>query len=147
VRQQGDASATAPDQLRIIAAAGRYRHLIQHPVSDIADARIIADLTRCLHEHRNQISEHSLTLYFAGQDGAGYAAFVDSPLPLDATEHHLLKLFCTNIAIYAKNVQLVSRLHDLAFINSLLGLPNRTAFIQHLDERIKARCPPVPASP
>ena len=123
----------APNRLKIIAAAGCYRHLIQHPIADIHDDRIIANLTQCLKERRNLISDHSVTFYFSGHQGAGYAAFIDSVQPLDDMERHLLKLFCTNIALCAKNVQLVSQLHEFAFVDSLLDMPNRTAFLQHLD--------------
>jgi len=128
-----------PQQLKIIAAAGCYRHLIQHPLADIGNERIIADLTRCLNERRNLIGDHSLSFYFSGRDEAGYAAFVDSPQLLDEIDRHLLQVFCTNIALCAQNVQLVDRLHDLAFVDTMLGLPNRTAFVQQLSARLGDR--------
>ncbi len=37
-------------------------------------------------------------------------------------------------ALYATNLELVARLRDYAFVDRLLGLPNRTAFVQHLDD-------------
>lgn len=36
--------------------------------------------------------------------------------------------------LYATNLELVMRLQEFAFVDRLLGLPNRTAFVQHLDD-------------
>lgn len=121
----------------ITAAMGRYRHLIQHHLTEIDDSRIVEHLTQCLAERRNVINERSLTLFFAGHEGCDFAAFVDSATPLREVDQHLLKVFCINIALCADNVALVSRLRKQAFVDGLVHLPNRTAFIAAIDQRLK----------
>ncbi|MHB1373356.1 MAG: two-component system response regulator [Thauera sp.] len=128
-------AAITPERLRIIAAAGCFSGLVQRPVSEIGNPTIIDSLTRCLREQRNLLTERSLTLCFRGHDEARFAAFVDSPGPLGEVDRHLLEVFCTNISLCADNVELVSRLRSLAFTDTLLGLPNRSAPIERIDLR------------
>ena len=82
-----------------------------------------------------------MTLYFAGNGGGseGFAAHIAARLPLQEVDRHLLEVFCTNIALCASNVSLVHRLRGLAFVDRMLGLPNRTAFITHVDELLKGQ--------
>lgn len=121
----------------ITAATGRYRNLIRHHLEEIDDSRIVEHLTRCLIERRSLLDEHSLTLFFTGHEGYDFAAFVDSAGPLCEVDQHLLEVFCINIALCADNVVLVSRLRNQAFVDSLVHLPNRTAFIHTIDQRLK----------
>ncbi len=122
----------------VIAAAGRLAYLIQRCITDIDDPYIVASLTQCLAERRNLLAERSVTLFFTGREGGDFAAFVYASAPLRDVDMHLLEVFCTNIALCAANVELVTRLRNYAFVDRMLGLPNRTAFIQHLDEAVAA---------
>ncbi|BDT69921.1 hypothetical protein os1_41130 [Comamonadaceae bacterium OS-1] len=122
----------------VIAAAGRLAHLMQHRIADIDDPYIVACLTQCLAERRNQLAERSVTLFFPGREGGDFVAFVYASAPLRDVDAHLLEVFCTNIALCAANVELVTRLRNHAFVDRMLGLPNRTAFLQHLDEAVAA---------
>lgn len=118
----------------VIAAAGRLAHLIQRRITEIDDPHIVASLTQCLAERRNLLAERSVTLFFPGRESSNFAAFVYASAPLRDVDMHLLEVFCTNIALCAANVELVTRLRNYAFVDRMLGLPNRTAFIQHLDD-------------
>jgi diguanylate cyclase (GGDEF)-like protein len=123
----------------VIAAAGRLAYLVQRRITDIEDPHIVASLTQCLAERRNLLAERSVTLFFAGgkgSEGSDFAAFVAASAPLRDVDMHLLAVFCTNIALCAANVELVTRLRNHAFVDRMLGLPNRTAFIQHLDDAV-----------
>ena len=53
-------------------------------------------------------------------------------------DEELLQIFCTNIALCAKNIDLVSELRRDAFVDRQLSLPNRTALVCELNERIQA---------
>ncbi|WP_367848144.1 EAL domain-containing protein [Rhodoferax sp. WC2427] len=122
----------------VVAAAGRLAHLMQHRITDIDDPYIVASLTQCLAERRNLLAERSVTLFFAGREGGDFVAFVYASAPLRDVDAHLLEVFCTNIALCAANVELVTRLRNHAFVDRMLGLPNRTAFLQHLDDAVAA---------
>lgn len=126
-----------PPQFRIIAAAGHFSHLIQRRLSDIEEPRIAANLTRALTEQRNLIAERDITLYFRKCADQGFAAFIDSATPICEVDQHLLEVFCTNIALCAKNIDLVSALRRDAFFDRQVGLPNRMALIGEIDARLK----------
>jgi diguanylate cyclase (GGDEF)-like protein len=133
-------SSDAGPHCVVIAAAGQLAHLIKCRITDIDDPHIVASLTQCLGERRNLLAERSVTLFFAGRDSNDFAAFVYAAAPLREVDMHLLEVFCTNIALCAANVELVTRLRDYAFVDRMLGLPNRTALIQHLDDAIQNGC-------
>ncbi|MCB1771167.1 MAG: EAL domain-containing protein, partial [Candidatus Competibacteraceae bacterium] len=128
----------ADPQPIITAAMGRYRYLIQRHLTEIDDPRIAECLTRCLTERHNVVDECSLTLFFAGREGHDFAAFVASAAPLREVDQHLLEVFCINIALCADNIALVSHLRNQAFVDRLVSLPNRTAFIDAVDQRLKS---------
>lgn len=131
-------NAEAGAECVVIAAAGRLAHLIHRSITDIDDPYIVSSLTQCLTERRNLLAERSVSLFFPGREGGDFAAFVYASAPLRDVDMHLLEVFCTNIALCAANVELVTRLRNHAFMDRMLGLPNRTAFIQHLDDAVAA---------
>ena len=123
-------------QYVVIAAAGHLAYLMRRRISEIDDPHIVASLTQCLAERRNLVTERSITLFFEGRESGDFAAFVYSGQPLRAVDMHLMQVFCTNIALCAANVELVARLRDHAYVDRMLGLPNRTALIEHMDRAI-----------
>ena len=127
---------TSYQEYRIIAAAGPYRHLIQHRLSEISDPHLLRNLSQALKNRHSIIGAQDVTLYFRKSATEGFAAFINASHPICEVDQHLLEIFCTNIALCAKNVDLVSALRQDAFFDRLIGLPNRTALIAELDERI-----------
>ncbi|MBL8486376.1 MAG: EAL domain-containing protein [Rhodocyclaceae bacterium] len=128
-----------PRQYRVIAAAGRFRNMMQQRLSDFEDRRIAYALADVLVRRQSIINPHSVVLYFRKSEREGFAAFVDSAVPIADVDRHLLNVFCTNIALCAKNVDLVSELRREAFVDRQTELPNRTAFIGQLS--VHARQP------
>ncbi|HNH35500.1 MAG TPA: EAL domain-containing protein [Rhodocyclaceae bacterium] len=128
-----------PRQYRVIAAAGRFRHMMQQRLSELEDRRIAHALADVLVRRHSVVNPHSVVLYFRKSEREGFAAFVDSVAPIAEVDRHLLSVFCTNIALCAKNVDLVSELRRDAFVDRLTELPNRTAFIGQLS--VHARQP------
>lgn len=124
------------DELVIIAGGGNYQALVNQPVKQIADPRIIEAITETLALKRHTYSSNYTTLYFVGKSGRDFAAFLDTDTPLGEIDQRLLEVFCGNIAVGLDNVMLVSHLHDFAFYDQLSKLPNRTRLIELLDEQL-----------
>ena len=122
-------------EYQVIAAAGRFAALIQRRLKDIDDLRIVSALTSALESRASRIGRHSATLYFAKSEQEGFAAFIDSARPIPPLDQHLIEVFCSNIALCAKNVDLVAELRRDAFFDRQLGLPNRNALIVELNRR------------
>ncbi len=129
-----------PDQFRVIAAAGRYSHLIQHRLEEIDNLHIARSLNQALRNHYSTVGRRDITLYFRKNNEEGFAAYIESAEPIREIDQHLLEVFCTNIALCAKNIDLVTELRRDALVDRQVGLPNRNALVIELDQRIQAGC-------
>ena len=130
--------ADHPDQFRVIAAAGRYSHLIQHRLEEIDNLHIARSLNQALRNHYSTVGRRDITLYFRKNNEEGFAAYIESAEPIREIDQHLLEVFCTNIALCAKNIDLVTELRRDALVDRQVGLPNRNALVIELDRRIQA---------
>ena len=126
----------APREPRIIAAAGRFGPLIQHRLSEIDDERIASALAAALRDRKSSIERHSATFFFPKCEAEGFAAFIDAAQPIPEVDRDLIEVFCSNIALCGKNVHLVAELRRDAFVDRQLGMPNRTALLLELNQRI-----------
>jgi diguanylate cyclase (GGDEF)-like protein len=130
-----DPLAAPAGHVVVLAAAGRYRALVDAPLAALADSTARAMITGCLEQRASQRGEHALALYFAGRHGRSFAVYVESGAPLREPDRHLLDIFCANIAICGENVGLVERLRNAAYVDQLTRLPNRMAQIELIDQR------------
>ncbi|NEX20406.1 EAL domain-containing protein [Thiorhodococcus mannitoliphagus] len=122
---------------RILGAAGAYRRHLDRRLTDIEDARLSAALTRSLTMRTTLIEQDGLTLFFAGAQGGGFAAHLEWEFEPDQLDRDLLAVFCRTIGLCADNVSMVARLREVAFSDPLLQIPNRSAFLEALDQRLK----------
>jgi diguanylate cyclase (GGDEF)-like protein len=127
--QQGNSAS-----LIVIAAAGHYRNLINKPISEVHDARIQGALIQALDERRNIYGQDFTSLFFVGNAGRDFAAFLNTGMHLSEIDQRLLEVFCSNISVGLDNVELVTRLHTFAFYDALTKLPNRTRLLELLNE-------------
>ena len=124
-------------QIVVVAAAGRFAGLVQRRLDEIDSERVRGLLQRCLSQKTNLIESDAVVLFFPARSGNHFAAFIDSPSLLSEIDQHLLQVFCSNIAVCAENTRLLSRLHDQAYLDRLVKLPTRTAFIEAIDQHIR----------
>ncbi|HEV7855689.1 MAG TPA: EAL domain-containing protein, partial [Herminiimonas sp.] len=128
----------------VIAAAGNYRDLINHPVSSFDEKQIGEALTRAMHEHRNIYGQDFIALHFTGNAERNFAAFLKTGRALNPIELRLLEVFCKNISVGLANIMLVTHLHNSAFYDSLTKLPNRTRLKEIIDDSLlSAKSKPV----
>ena len=125
-----------PEQFRVIAAAGRYSHLIQQRLEEIDNLHIAQSLNQALRNHYSTVGSRDITLYFRKNAEEGFAAYIESAEPIREVDQHLLEIFCTNIALCAKNIDLVNELRRDALVDRQVGLPNRNALVLELDRRL-----------
>jgi diguanylate cyclase (GGDEF)-like protein len=78
--------------------------------------------------------EPLVSLYLPGADGEGLVLAVDG-VPRSDLQRHLVDVFAASVAAGFRNVRLLARLADLAYLDPLLGLPNRNRFVALIDER------------
>ena len=133
-----DSPGDGPLEYRVIAAAGHFSHLIQRRLSELDDPWMASQLAGALRDRHSLVHPRSMALYFRKSDDEGFAAFIDSARPIREVDRELLEVFCTNIALCAKNVDLVAELRRDAFVDRQMGLPNRTALVCALNARLRA---------
>ncbi|QGU32085.1 two-component system response regulator [Thermochromatium tepidum] len=118
----------------VIAALGRYRAMLQRPLTELPEAPVREALHRCLRERRHRF-DPGICLYFESGEAQGLAAYLPRVGEPSRLDRHLLEVFCANISVGFENVLLHDRLFQLAYYDPLTGLPNRHHFIQLLEAR------------
>ena len=124
---------SSDDTYVVFAAAGRFEPYIHQQLSEIGDTRIAGELGRCLKLGQHVFGQGYLVLHFPMREHGSFAVYVESSHLPDDMDRHLIEVFCNNAAICAANISLLGRLKDFAYFDRLVGLPNRTAFLQALD--------------
>lgn len=122
-------------QRQIIAAAGRYADLIDHPLDELPAPSVREALAECLTQKKSHIGAETC-LYFPSASHGGVAICVTPSKVLDQIDEQLLKAFAANIAVGFDNVALQDQLQDLAYNDQLLRIPNRNRFVQLIDEHL-----------
>ncbi len=130
--------ARGGSQYRVLAAAGHFSGLIDRPLDSLPDAEVRALLERSLQHHENVFSPVGVALYVGYRHGNDMAVFIDTHEAPQSTDRGLLDVFCFNIGNLLRNRHLLQRLHEFAFYDQLVGLPNRASFVDALDRRIAA---------
>lgn len=123
--------------LTILAGAGRFAQKEGQPLAEAAP-ELIERIGRCIAQRGCLIEPEGIAFYLSGMENQIVTGFIylDKPVTVD---HKLLEVFCANIALGSDNVRLFERLRNAAFSDPLTGLPNRTALIQAIDQRIREK--------
>lgn len=140
-----DAAAAPVDSgYTVVAAAGPYAGLIDRRLEDLQNPHITTQLKRALRERRTLLEATSVTLFFSGNAGQDFAVYVQAAQPLREVDRDLLEVFCTNMALCAANMDLVDSLRRNAFTDRMLGLPNRAALIDRIEQDLAAHADGLP---
>lgn len=123
---------------RVIAAAGRFSHLIHRPLDELELPTVQEALANCLAQRGSSFEPHML-LYFSMENGRGLAAYVDVKRALNDIDRQLLQVFCASMAVGFENVLLYDRLVDQAYVDPLLRIPNLNRLLEMLDARLMER--------
>lgn len=125
-------------EARVIAAAGQYTSLLSRPLRHVPVQRVRELLSRCfvLADHFND--DGCTLMYFGLPNGRAMVVMLEVPRPLSELDLALLRAFSSNIAAGFENVVLYSQLSDQAYNDPLLQLPNRTRFIEVLEQNLKS---------
>jgi diguanylate cyclase (GGDEF)-like protein len=118
----------------VIAASGRFESLVQRNLDEIDDSKICESLRRCLKEQEHIFEKEYLVLHFPMRNHKHFAVYIKTKHPPSNDDRELLKVFCSNISVCADIIILIARLKDSAYFDKLVGLPNRTAFIQSINQ-------------
>lgn len=135
-RHENDAAtAETGHGFAILAATGHYQTLGTSPVDNPVLA-VFQSVRQSFEIRRNVLSENGIALYIAGKNGRDFVAYVEARRYARGIDPHLLSAFGANISVCADNIDLVSRLHQTAYVDGLTGLPNRAALIGAVENQL-----------
>jgi diguanylate cyclase (GGDEF)-like protein len=120
---------------RIIAAAGSYATLINHPLSSLPNAQMRSSLEQSL-KAREPATNTETCLYFEDSANRGVAICIESPKTLNYLDRELIKAFSSNLSVGFNNISLHEQVLDVAYFDQLLRVPNRNRFVDIIAERI-----------
>ena len=123
---------------RVVAAAGSYKKSVGCELDQLQDKSISAVLRQAFEQSNNVFEERCSVFFFGSKQGQRLAAYVSTCRSLEQHEKDLLRIYCQNIALAKDNLNLIDRLHQLAYIDPLSQLPNRAAFIESIENVIAA---------
>ncbi|GHC92244.1 diguanylate cyclase [Pseudorhodoferax aquiterrae] len=128
-----DASATDGGG-QVLAAAGRFAGLAGQALQALPASRAVQLLRRALVQGGNCHGEQGgVALYLGRRDGQDMAVYVQAPRLRSRADRQLLDVFCTNLRTLRHNRGLLERLHQSAYFDAQVGLPNRAHFIEKVD--------------
>ncbi|RMF13872.1 MAG: EAL domain-containing protein [Gammaproteobacteria bacterium] len=124
---------------RIVAAAGALADFVGKSLDNVEPAQIRRLVERAMRRQCTVVEENHAAFFFRSPIGQEMVVY------LEHAEHRedeilqaLLKVFSTSIVTCFDNVAHLERLREIAYQDALLQVPNRQAFLAHLDEQLLA---------
>ncbi|MCB1954441.1 MAG: EAL domain-containing protein [Rhodocyclaceae bacterium] len=118
----------------VVRAEGRFETFVGAPLQALPDSRVRGLIEQALSGRiAIEISDAQVVFLPREEAHADYAIFLETGRTLEPAELELLNVFATNVSRGFGNVALISRLDRLAFEDSLLGIPNKTALRREIE--------------
>ena len=125
-----------PESVYVLGAAGHYANYINRKLENVDNSRIINQIAECLKQQMHIFTDTDTVLYMSS--GESHAAvYIESGKLLSDVDRQLIEVFLSSISIGYENVNLFQQLRVAAFKDWLTKLPNRTEFINILDNYVK----------
>lgn len=117
----------------VVASAGRYSEwMIRTP--EFESQEIVDLVKNCFIGKKNTFEESYTCIYFEPEIDCSYVIYFDSAVSDFEDELQLVKIFTHNISMCAKNLNLIEKLNDIAYKDSLTGLINRNGLIRYIEK-------------
>ncbi|MDO6385160.1 EAL domain-containing protein [Uliginosibacterium sp. 31-12] len=124
--------------LHVVCGRGRYANLAGCAIERSVDVEMQRGIRRCLAAH-TCVFEAGRFLLWLGNGGRDAVVVVDHPHPLRSLQQRLVEMFAASLGVGFENVDLIERLDFFAFYDPLTHLPNRTCFINEVDQDLLVR--------
>lgn len=123
------------EPLRVLAAMGSFAPLAGQPMAAALASHGLRLLRQALKTRRNLYgAQRGVALYIGRGDEQDMAVFIDAPVSHGTPDRQLLEVFCANLRTLLHNRGLLERLHQSAYYDPLVNLPNRAHFVEKVDE-------------
>jgi c-di-GMP phosphodiesterase len=121
------------DGVYILGAAGEFASYINSKLESLHNAKIVSFVNRCL-SIKKHIFEQDFSVLYLNSSGYEAAVFLQIGKEISLVNRQLLEVFLSSVSVGYENVNLFHQLRTAAFRDWLTKLPNRSEFINMLDE-------------
>ena len=121
------------DGVYVLGAAGEFAPYINQKLENLHNARIVKLVNSCL-QLKKHIFEKEFSVLYINSSGYDAAVFLQIGSEISQVDQQLLEVFLSSISIGYENVNLFHQLRTAAFKDWLTKLPNRSEFINMLDD-------------
>ncbi|MBU3005144.1 bifunctional diguanylate cyclase/phosphodiesterase [Paraglaciecola arctica] len=126
------------DGVYILGAAGEFASYINERLDSLHNARIVKFVNCCL-QLKEHIFEKEFSVLYLNSSGYEAAVYLQIGKEINSVDQQLLEVFLSSISVGYENVNLFHQLRTAAFRDWLTKLPNRSEFINMLDDCVVAR--------
>ncbi|MGJ7609554.1 MULTISPECIES: putative bifunctional diguanylate cyclase/phosphodiesterase [unclassified Variovorax] len=143
---RGDGLVCAPEApqptpsngYRVLAATGRFAPLLDLPLDAVTEQPAAQLLRRALASGCTTCGEGAegggLALHIGRKGEQPMAVFIDTTGTHHAPDRQLLDMLCLHLGTLLHQRGLMERLHEYAYFDPLVCLPNRTRFVEKVDD-------------
>jgi diguanylate cyclase (GGDEF)-like protein len=118
--------------IHIMAAAGKYSHLINQPLMALGKPDLQVQINRVLTHKKSIFIEHYSLIYIPVTTNNDIVIIIDSPSSVSDLDRKLLEIFSINISVGFNNASMFEHIEYLAYTEPLTLLPNKSSFMQLL---------------
>ena len=122
--------------IKVLAAYGRYSNLHGKTLNTDSHGALNKEILHVLETKQHLFSTHHVMLYLQSPHSDTLVVRVETSRLLNEVDLHLLKLFSVSISVGFDNARLFEKMEELAYIDTLTKLPNRTGLIYQLSQQI-----------
>ena len=119
--------------LCILGEVGFSSTLVNQTLAHLNNLPASHKVTQCFQDKKHYFYDQNIVLYLASGDYHAVLYFEIKSV-LSATDKQLIEVFLTNIAIGYEHVHLFQKLRNASYKDWLTDLPNRSEFVDFLDE-------------
>ncbi len=102
---------------------------------DSNDSQVKQLLQEALQQRHNLYADQATVLFFPGQNRDDILLYLQIP-KLSDTKRQLLEVFSSHLSLCLDNASNLERLHNHAYNDTLLEIPNRISLANHIDETL-----------
>lgn len=124
------------ESLGVVAASGVYRLQVGHSVHALSEPALRRSMRNGLAMRGHVFEASSCCLYLGRSHGKEALIHLDLPAGLSELTRRLIEALSINLRVGFENVVLIERLNFFAYFDPLTRLPNRTRFLDRVDERL-----------
>lgn len=121
------------DDVYILGAAGEFAPYINKKLGNLHNAKIVKFVNSCLLLKQHIFEQEFSILYLHSSDYEA-AVYLEVGKKISDVDKQLLEVFLSSVSVGYENVNLFHQLRTAAFRDWLTKLPNRSEFINMLDD-------------